>query len=84
MALLTIVRRVDMDKILRQAVIMLRVLLCFDLFFLVSSVVQLVWMTPAVLTTEDGSWDLRFLTTQPYLHNYSLLSLFSTTLLCNW
>ena len=84
MALLAIVRRVDMDKILRQAVIMLRVLLCFDLFFLVSSVVQLVWMTPAVLNTEDGSWALRFLTPQPYLHNYSLLSLFSTTLLCNW
>eukprot|EP00494_Astrolonche_serrata_P015372 UN15521 len=68
---------------MRQAAVMLRVLICFDIFFLVSSCVQLVWMTPAVITKEDGSWDLSFLANQQYLHNYSLLSLFSTTLICN-
>ena len=83
MAFLTIVRQVDVGKIMRQAAVMLRVLICFDIFFLVSSCVQLVWMTPAVITKEDGSWDLSFLANQQYLHNYSLLSLFSTTLICN-
>jgi len=40
MAFLTIVRRVDVDKIMRQTHIMLRMLLCFDVFFLVSTIVQ--------------------------------------------
>ena len=83
MTLLTVVRRVDVDKMLRQSVIMLRILLCFDIFFLVSTVVQVIWMTPAVLQRDDGSWDLSFLASQPYLHSYSILALFTTTLLCN-
>merc|ERR1712061_313924 len=80
---LTVVRRGDVDKMLRQSVIMLRILLCFDIFFLVSTVVQVIWMTPAVLQRDDGSWDLSFLASQPYLHSYSILALFTTTLLCN-
>merc|ERR1712130_692345 len=76
MAFLTIVRRVDVDKIMRQTHIMLRMLLCFDVFFLVSTVVQMVWMSPVVANTNNGQWDMRFLTSEAYLHGYCMLSLF--------
>merc|ERR1712107_666473 len=80
----TIVRRVDVDKIMRQTHIMLRMLLCFDVFFLVSTIVQMVWMSPAVVNTNNnGQWDLRFLTSEAYLHGYCMLSLFTTSLVCN-
>jgi len=80
----TIVRRVDVDKVKRQSHLMLRILLCFDVFFLVSTIVQMIWLTPAVISTnEDGSWDLEFLTSLPYLHGYCFLIFFGTSLICN-
>ena len=84
MALLTIVRRVDVDKVKRQSHLMLRILLCFDVFFLVSTVVQMIWLTPNVIVMDqDGSWDLQFLTSLPYLHAYCFLAFFGTSLMCN-
>jgi len=44
----------------------------------------MVWMSPAVVNTNNnGQWDLRFLTSEAYLHGYCMLSLFTTSLVCN-
>ena len=85
MALLTIVRRVDIDKLMRQSKLLLRVLMCFDVFFIVSTIVEMIWSTPAlVVSTEHGDWDLEFLVSDVYMHGYCILSIFTTSFICNW
>jgi len=84
MALLTIVRRVDIDKLMRQSKLLLRVLMCFDVFFIVSTIVEMIWSTPAlVVSTEHGDWDLEFLVSDVYMHGYCILSIFTTSFICN-
>eukprot|EP00088_Acartia_fossae_P037554 TRINITY_DN38756_c0_g1_i2.p1 TRINITY_DN38756_c0_g1~~TRINITY_DN38756_c0_g1_i2.p1 ORF type:complete len:209 (-),score=46.82 TRINITY_DN38756_c0_g1_i2:153-752(-) len=83
MALLTIVRRVDVDKIMRQTMLMLKVLLCFDVFFIISTIVEMIWYTPALIQGNDGDWDFSFLLSDVYIHGYCILSIFSLSFMCN-
>merc|ERR1712110_891082 len=45
MALVTVVRSLGTNKIVRQTNILLKIFLCFDIFFIVSFIVQLVWLS---------------------------------------
>merc|ERR1711874_258548 len=49
MALVTVVRSMDTNKIIRQTNILLKIFLCFDIFFIVSFIVQLVWLSSIFL-----------------------------------
>merc|ERR1711879_990375 len=80
MALVTVVRSMDTHKIIRQTNILLKIFLCFDIFFIVSFIVQLVWLSSIFLGGfREGAavWNLHFLTTQRFVHGYCFIGFFS-------
>merc|ERR1712018_923874 len=86
MALVTVVRSLDTNKIVRQTNILLKIFLCFDIFFIVSFIVQLVWLSSYFLGGfREGAadWDLHFLTSQKFLHGYCFIGFFSASRICN-
>merc|ERR1712088_886948 len=86
MALVTVVRSMDTHKIIRQTNILLKIFLCFDIFFIVSFIVQLVWLSSIFLGGfREGAavWNLHFLTTQKFVHGYCFIGFFSASLICN-
>merc|ERR1711971_1411985 len=79
MALVTVVRSMDTHKIIRQTNILLKIFLCFDIFFIVSFIVQLVWLSSIFLGGfREGAavWNLHFLTTQRFVHGYCFIGFF--------
>merc|ERR1711913_245197 len=86
MALVTVVRSMDTNKIIRQTNILLKIFLCFDIFFILSFIVQLVWLSSIFLGGfREGAavWNLHFLTTQRFVHGYCFIGFFSASLICN-
>merc|ERR1711981_190394 len=86
MALVTVVRSLDTNKIVRQTNILLKIFLCFDIFFIVSFIVQLVWLSSYFLGGfREGvaDWNLHFLTTSKFVHGYCFIGFFSASLICN-
>merc|ERR1739848_54526 len=86
MALVTVVRSMDTHKIIRQTNILLKIFPCFDIFFIVSFIVQLVWLSSYFLGGfREGvaDWDLHFLATQRFVHGYCFIGFFSASLICN-
>merc|ERR1712001_766422 len=86
MALVAVVRSLDTNKIIRQTNVLLKIFLCFDIFFIVSFIVQLVWLSSVFLGGfREGAavWNLPFLATQRFVHVYCFIGLFSASLICN-
>merc|ERR1712110_516802 len=88
MALVAVVRNnmIDTNKIVRQTNILLKIFLCFDIFFIISFIVQLVWLSSIFLGGfREGAavWNLHFLTTQRFVHGYCFIGFFSASLICN-
>merc|ERR1711923_214207 len=85
-ALVTVVRSMDTNKIIRQTNVLLKIFLCFDIFFIVSFIVQLVWLSSVFLGGfREGAavWNLSFLTNQKFVHGYCFIGFFSASLVCN-
>merc|ERR1712072_451080 len=85
MALVAVVRSLDTHKIIRQTNILLKIFLCFDIFFIVSFIVQLVWLSSIFLGGfREGAavWNLHFLTTQRFVHGYCFIGFFSASFIC--
>merc|ERR1712066_249191 len=83
---LVTVRSMDTNKIIRQTNILLKIFLCFDIFFIVSFIVQLIWLSSIFLGGfREGAavWNLHFLTTQRFVHGYCFIGFFSASLICN-
>merc|ERR1712024_34729 len=83
MALVAVVRSLDTNKIIRQTNVLLKIFLCFDIFFIVSFIIQLVWLSSVFLGGfREGAavWNLSFLTTQrfvlPWLFVYTAFKIF--------
>merc|ERR1711923_669851 len=86
MALVTVLTTMDTNKIIRQSNVLLKIFLCFDIFFIVSFIVQLVWLSSVFLGGfREGAavWNLSFLTTQRFVHGYCFIGFFSASLICN-
>merc|ERR1712048_1257074 len=86
MALVTVVRSMDTNKIIRQTNILLKIFLCFDIFFIVSFIVQLVWLSSIFLggfREGEAVWNLQFLTNQKFVQAYCFIGFFSASLICN-
>ena len=86
MALVTVVRSMDTNKIIRQTNVLLKIFLCFDIFFIVSFIVQLVWLSSIILggfTEGEATWNLHFLTTRKFVEGYCFIGFFSASLICN-
>jgi len=74
---------VDAAKTLRQSHILLRIFLCFDIFFLISATVNLIWFTPTDESDDDdktGAAMLGNLRSQVLL---SMMGFFMTSFMCN-
>merc|ERR1712018_186881 len=83
---LVTVRTMDTNKIIRQTNILLKIFICFDIFFIVSFLVQLVWLASIYLGGFQDSrtnWNLSFLTNQKFVHGYCFIGFFSASLVCN-
>merc|ERR1712045_782573 len=86
MALVTVLTSMDTNKIIRQTNVLLKIFLCFDIFFIVSFLVQLVWLSSIYLGGFQDSrtnWNLSFLTNQKFVHGYCFIGFFSASLVCN-
>merc|ERR1711988_990283 len=86
MALVTVLTTMDTNKIIRQSNVLLKIFLCFDIFFIVSFIVQLVWLSSFYLGGfQEGKaiWNLHFLTTEKFVHGYCFIGFFSASLVCN-
>merc|ERR1711878_155677 len=83
MALVTVLTTMDTNKIIRQSNVLLKIFLCFDIFFIVSFIVQLVWLSSYFLGEGVADWDLHFLTSQKFVHGYRFIGFFSASLICN-
>ena len=86
MPLVTVVRSLDTNKIIRQTQILLKIFLCFDVFFIVSFLVQLVWLSSIYLGGfREGKYVLnfQFLTTPKFVHGYCFIGFFTASLICN-
>merc|ERR550525_162974 len=73
---LVTVRTMDTNKIIRQTNILLKIFICFDIFFIVSFLVQLVWLSSIYLGGFQDSrtnWNLQFLTNQKFVHGYCFI-----------
>merc|ERR1712048_39606 len=86
MALVTVLTTMDTNKIIRQSNVLLKIFLCFDIFFIVSFIVHLVWLSSYFLGGfREGvaDWNLHFLTSQKFVHGYCFIGFFSASLICN-
>merc|ERR1719445_1831067 len=86
MALVTVLTSMDTNKIIRQTNVLLKIFLCFDIFFIVSFLVQLVWLSSIFLggfREGEAVWNLQFLTNQKFVQAYCFIGFFSASLICN-
>merc|ERR1712079_977333 len=86
MALVTVLTSMDTNKIIRQPNVLLKIFLCFDIFFIVSFIVQLVWLSSIFLggfREGEAVWNLHFLTNQKFVQAYCFIGFFSASLICN-
>eukprot|EP00091_Calanus_sinicus_P005036 TRINITY_DN1539_c0_g1_i1.p1 TRINITY_DN1539_c0_g1~~TRINITY_DN1539_c0_g1_i1.p1 ORF type:complete len:195 (-),score=33.93 TRINITY_DN1539_c0_g1_i1:253-837(-) len=76
MAILGARYTVDVDRTIRKSNILLRLFLCFDIFFLISAIVNLVWFSPAQAHDEILG---------PYRRHILLcmIGFFTTSFICN-
>merc|ERR1712066_684784 len=83
---LVTVRCMDTNKIIRQTNILLKIFLCFDVFFIVSFIVQLVWLSSIYLggfREGQAIWNLKFLTTSKFVNGYCFIGFFTASLVSN-